>query len=225
MNFLNKYSLSLIAMLLLVLTSCHDNLDEPALNRTFNEEIDYSISDNMVLPLIGTYADFYSRGWETIPLIAVRGDDVNAGGLGDQQDFAATDGYTYNKDYWMYNSLWQLNYSDIYTGKTAIEQIELYREAGASSSLADQYIAEVNTLNAFLLFHLSRVWGDILIPETGDPADLLVAELSTKDEVMQYISSGNGCCDSKSVDRTPCRSCRCPWRGKPLYCLDYQSYG
>ena len=191
MKILNKYglSISLVALLVLALTSCQDVLDEQALNRTFNEEIDYSISDNMVLPLIGTYADFYSRGWETIPLIAVRGDDVNAGGLGDQQDFDATDQYTYNKDYWMYNSLWQLNYSDIYTGKTAIEQIELYRKAGASEALADQYVAEINTLNAFLLFHVSRVWGNILIPETGDPSDLLVAELSTKDEVMQYISA------------------------------------
>ena len=110
----------------------------------------------MILPLIGTYADFYTRGWETI-LIAVRGDDVNAGGLGDQQPFSATDQFIYDQAYWMYNSLWQLNYSDLYRGKTAIEQIELYREAGAPSALADQYIAEVNTLNAFLLFHVSRV--------------------------------------------------------------------
>lgn len=188
MKLLIKYSIGVVA-LLLMLTSCQDVLDEQALNRTFNEEIDYTISDNMVQPLIGVYADFYSRGWETIPLIAVRGDDVNAGGLGDQQDFDATDHFIYNKDYWMYNSLWQLNYNDIYTGKTAIQQIELYREAGAPDNLADQYIAEVNTMNAFLLFHLTRVWGAILIPETADPTDLLVAQLSTKEEVMQYISA------------------------------------
>lgn len=143
----------------------------------------------MILPLIGTYAQFYSRGWETIPLIAVRGDDVNAGGLGDQQDFAATDRYIYNKDYWMYNSLWQLNYNDIYIGLSNIDQINLYRQAGAPSSLADQYIAEIKVMNAFLLFHLSRVWGSILIPPTADPSDLYVTPLSTKEEVMQYISS------------------------------------
>ncbi|MCO6477769.1 MAG: RagB/SusD family nutrient uptake outer membrane protein [Phaeodactylibacter sp.] len=190
MKILNKYrfSIGLIALLLLVLPSCEEVLNEPALNRTFNVEIDYTISENMVRPLIGVYADFYSRGWETIPLIAVRGDDVNAGGLGDQQPFADTDQFIYDQAYWMYNSLWQLNFNDIYTGKTAIQQIELYREAGAPDALADQYIAEVNTLNAFLLFHLTRVWGDMLIPRTADPTDLLVAELSTKDEVMQYIS-------------------------------------
>ena len=125
MKIFNKYgfSIGITALLLLVLPACEKNLDEPALNRTFNEEIDYSISDNMVLPLIGVYADFYSRGWETIPLIAVRGDDVNAGGLGDQQPFDATDHYVYDQAYWMYNSLWQLNFNDIYTGKTAIQQI------------------------------------------------------------------------------------------------------
>ncbi|MDX1408610.1 MAG: hypothetical protein R3330_10770, partial [Saprospiraceae bacterium] len=177
---------ALLAMLFVF--SCTDRLDELALNRTFNQEIDYSDSDNMILPLIGVYADFYSRGWETIPLISVRGDDVNAGGLGDQQDFAATDEYMYNKDYWMYNSLWQLNYGDIFTGLTAIEQIELYREAGANAGLAEQYIAEVKTLNAFLLMYLSKVWGRILIPTTADPSDLFVTPLSSKSEVMQYIS-------------------------------------
>ncbi len=189
MKIFIKYGLSIgLSALMLVLSSCEGVLDEQALNRTFNEEIDYSISENMVLPAIGMYENFYFRGWETIPLIAVRGDDVNAGGLGDQQDFEATDRYVYNQAYWMYNSLWQLNYRDIYTGKTAIEQIQLYRDAGADPALAEQYIAEVNTLNAFLLFHLSRVWGSVFIPRTSDPSDLLVAELSTKDEVMQYIS-------------------------------------
>jgi hypothetical protein len=174
--------------LLSVATSCHDRLDEAALNRTFNQEIDYTLSDNVVLPAIGAYADFYSRGWETIPLISIRGDDVNAGGLGDQQDFDATDRYIYNKDYWMYNSLWQLNYSDIYNGKTAMEQIEEYRLAGASEELAAQYTAEIEVLNAFLLYYLTQVWGDVFIPSTGDPTDLLVSEVANRQQVLQYIS-------------------------------------
>jgi hypothetical protein len=177
-----------IATLAVLAIGCNDRLDEPALNRTFNEEIDYSLSRNIVLPTIGAYADFYSRGWETIPLISVRGDDVNAGGLGDQQDFDATDRYMYNKDYWMYNSLWQLNYSDIYNGKTAIQQIERYREAGASDDIADQYTAEVEVLNGFLLYYLTQVWGDVFIPNTGDPTDLLVSEVASREQVLAYLS-------------------------------------
>ncbi len=184
----NIIKLTLIFVVLLVFGACHDLLDEPAENRAFTEETDYSNSDNMILPLIGAYAEFYSRGWEDFPLIAVRGDDVNAGGQGDQQDYAETDKYNYNKDYWMYNSVWQNLYKDIFFCHSTIEQVELYRAAGGSSAKADQYIAEAKTLRAFMLFNLSRVWGSILIPTSSDPSVLLVTELSTKDEVMQHIS-------------------------------------
>ncbi len=184
----NIIKLTLIFVVLLVFGACHDLLDEPAENRAFTEETDYSNSDNMILPLIGAYAEFYSRGWEDFPLIAVRGDDVNAGGQGDQQDYAETDKYNYNKDYWMYNSVWQNLYKDIFFCHSTIEQVELYRAAGGSSAKADQYIAEAKTLRAFMLFNLSRVWGSILSPSSSDPSVLLVTELSTKDEVMQHIS-------------------------------------
>jgi hypothetical protein len=177
------------AALLLGLSACHDNLDELRLNTEFIEDIDFSESQNIVEPAIGAYADFYSRGWETIPLISVRGDDVNAGGLGDQQPFADTDRYIYNKDYWMYNSLWELNYRDIYTGQNAIGLIENYREAGADDAIADQYIAEVKVLNAFLLYYLTQVWGDVLIPNTTNPADLLNEPVSSREEVLRYISA------------------------------------
>jgi hypothetical protein len=189
MKFIN-YSIKLTVLMIVLATfpACHDLLDEPAENRIFTEETDYTNSANMNQPLIGAYAEFYSRGWENFPLISVRGDDVNHGGLGDQQDFAETDKFRYNKDYWMYNSLWQGMYSDIYTAQSAIEEIELYKENGANQSTADQYIAEVKVMRAFLLFQLARVWGDIFIPESPDPSDLLVADLATKAEVMQHIS-------------------------------------
>lgn len=174
--------------ILVVSFSCNDIVNEPPRNVNFSENTDYTQSADMVLPLIGAYSGFYSRGWETIPLIAVRGDDINPGGLGDQQDFAATDTYQYNKDYWMYNSLWEVNYSDILRGLSAIEEIKLYQEAGADNALANQYIAEVKVLNAYLLFNLSRVFGSVLIPPSADPSDLLATEASSKDEVMQYIS-------------------------------------
>lgn len=180
-------TLTLLALLALV-TSCHDLLDEPTEGKVFTEQTDYTDAGNMILPLVGAYAEFYTRGWEDFPLIAVRGDDVNAGGLGDQQDYAETDKFNYNKDYWMYNSIWQNLYKDIFFCHSAMEQVDLYIEAGASSSLGEQYKAEAMTLRAFMLLQLSRVWGDILIPPSSDPSLLLITELSTKDEVMQHIS-------------------------------------
>lgn len=173
---------------LLWATACHDLLDEPAENRIFTEETDYTISGNMILPLIGAYAEFQSRGWEDFPLISVRGDDVNAGGLGDQQDYAETDKFKYNNGYWMYNSLWQNLYKDIFATHSAMEQIQLYVNNGASSALGAQYIAEAKVLRGWLLLQLARVWGDVFITTSSDPADLLPMSLSTKDQVMQHIS-------------------------------------
>ena len=186
---INNIRIAAIAILAMTVTSCHDLLDEPPENTSFIEDTDYTNSANMSQPLLGAYAGFYNRGWEDFPLISVRGDDVNAGGLGDQQDYAETDKYNYNKDYWMYNSVWQNLYNDIWDAHSAMEQIELYKAHAPNPALADQYIAEAKVLRGFLLFQLSRVWGDVFITTTSDPSDLLVTPLSTKEEVMSHISA------------------------------------
>lgn len=193
MKLLNKsVKLILCVAALSVVTSCNDMLNEPAENTTYTGEIDYSISGDMIRPLIGVYYEFNNLGWENFPLISVRGDDVNSGGGSgatyDQNDFHETDLFNYNKDYWMYNSVWQNYYSDIFAAHSAMEQIDLYKQAGADAELADQYIAEVKTIRAWWLFTLSRVWGKIFIPASSDPSEILVGKLSTKDEVMQHIS-------------------------------------
>lgn len=185
----NILKLSFLLALILMVTACHDLLDEPAENRTFTEKTDYTQSDNMILPLIGAYAEFYTRGWEDFPLLAVRGDDVNAGGLGDQQQYSELDKFNYDKDYWMVNSVWQNLYKDIFFTHSAMEQIELYREAGGDNTKANQYIAEARVIRAFLLFELSRTWGNVFITTSSDPSDLLVANLASKEEVMKHIAT------------------------------------
>jgi starch-binding outer membrane protein, SusD/RagB family len=184
-----KYIILIAAVIVTTfgLSACNKLLDEPAENRTFTQETDYTNSDNMILPLLGTYAELNNTEWEDFPLLSVRGDDVNAGGLGDQQDFAETDNYRYNKDYWMYNSLWQNYHQNIFSANSAIEQIALYKENASNTALADQYTAEVKVLRAWWLFQLSRCWGSLLVPMTSDPSELYVTPLSTKDQVMQHI--------------------------------------
>ncbi len=185
-----KYFVKITAVLAVFLffTACNDLLDEPAEDRSFTGEIDYTITENMKLPLIGAYAKFNDMQWENFPAIAVRGDDVNAGGLGDQQDFAEEDKFNYNKDYWMFNSVWQNFYADVFSMFSAIEQIQLYSDNATVSNSAEQYIAEVKVLKDWELFTLSRVWGAILVPESSDPSTLLVTELTSKEDVMQMIS-------------------------------------
>ncbi len=184
----NIIKITSVVFALFMLSSCESVLDEPPLNTSFTEDVDYTNSDNMILPVIGAYEAFYTRGWEEFPLISVRGDDVNHGGLGDQQDFAETDKFNYNKDYWMYNATWQNQYRDIFSFHSAMEEIEKYKEFASNKSLADQYIAEAKVLRAFLMFNISRVWGDIFIPTNSVPTDLLVADVVPKDEVMQHLS-------------------------------------
>jgi len=188
---LNKLiAISTFALVLLFgFSACEKYLDEPAENRTFTGATDYTKSEDMILPLIGTYTELNNTEWEDFPLISVRGDDVNAGGLGDQQDFAETDKYNYNKDYWMYNSLWQNYYQNMFSANSAMEQIELYKEYAPNPALGDQYIAEVKVLKSWWLFQLSRTWETVLVPPTSNPSDLFVTPLSTKDEVMAMIST------------------------------------
>lgn len=181
--------IAFLTVMLFISSACNDLLDTPAENRAFTQETDYTQTNNMILPLYGMYADFYDHEWENFPLISVRGDDVNAGGLGDQQDFAETDKYNYNKDYWMYNSLWQNYYGDIFNTFSAEDQIRLYQERAANKSVGDQFIAEIKTMRAWYLFILTRVWGDILVPESSDPSALLVAKLTSREEVLKKISA------------------------------------
>ena len=183
-------SVTIASMVLFSYTGCQKYLDEPPENTTFTEETDYTLSENMILPVIGAYQrlNLVDFGWENFPLIAVRGDDVNSGGLGDQQDFANTDMYLYNKDYWMYNSLWQNFYQNMFIANSAMEQVALYAEAGADQALADQYTSEAKVLKSWWLFQLSRVWGALPVPPSSDPSELFTVPLSSKDEIMQMIS-------------------------------------
>ncbi|MGX1930565.1 RagB/SusD family nutrient uptake outer membrane protein [Flagellimonas sp. 2504JD4-2] len=184
-------TITLSAILVLVAIGCSDKLDEPQLNNNFAGGTDFTQTQDMILSIIGVYEAFQSRGWEQPLLIAVRGDDVNAGGLGDQQDFAETDLFNYNKDYWMYNSVWQNIYADIITAHTGMEQIGRYQELADldGQALGDQYIAEAKVLRAIMLFHIAQVWGNVFIPTSSETADLLDVEtLPNQDEVMQHIS-------------------------------------
>jgi hypothetical protein len=180
--------ITLLLVMFLITFACDDNLYEPYETVNTTEDIDYTDYENMKPILIGAYERFQTRGWEEFPLISVRGDDVNPGGLGDQQPFADTDYFNYDKDYWMYNSLWQNYYRDIFDLHTAMEILENYKEAGANPATANQYIAEVKTIRAFMLFQLARVWGDVFITTSSDPTELLVASISSKEEVLQHIS-------------------------------------
>lgn len=197
------FQIAILLTTLMVVTACEKKLDTLEENKTYTGGTDYTKTGDMIKPLMGIYVKLSATEWENYPIIAVRGDDVNAGGLGDQQDLAETDKYKYNKDYWMYNSVWQNHYIKITNANSAIEQILKYKEFASNKALADQYIAEVRVLRAYWLLQLSRIWGAVPIPMDPDPTTLYVAPLSTKDQVMQHISDQIDAALPNLVDMRP----------------------
>ena len=189
----NIFKISRIPGLVLISTftlfSCHDKLDtrEGQLNV---DDVDYTNTEAMIEPLIGAYNALYTRGWEETLLLGVRGDDVNAGGLGDQQPYADTDMYNYDRNYWMYNSLWNLQYSDIISTNTAIQQVMRFQEFADEDGLdrGDRYIAEIKVMRAWLHLNLARTWKDVFIITSNQPTEEIEAGVSSKAEVMQWIS-------------------------------------
>lgn len=179
------FTKSIFLSLLLLLMNCSNQLDEGQELVVEQDEIDYSSAEGALGALVGAYQAFQSVGWEQIPLIAVRGDDINAGGLGDQQPFADTDNYIYDNNYWMYNSLWQTWFQDVLQITSQIEQLEAFRAGGVDPNLIDQYQAECKTLRGFMTLELSRVFGDVYKIETTTPTDIVVLP---KNELMQWIS-------------------------------------
>jgi hypothetical protein len=173
----------LTGLLLVSVIGCTEKLDEPFENESFTSDVDYSISENMVLPLMGAYQGLYSRSWEEPITLGIRGDDVNA--AGDQVPMQEQDNYMYQASAWNANSVWQLHYNDIVNIFTAIEEINKYREASGNNAMADQYIAECRVMRAYLYLNIARTFGGCIVIDELD--NIQNTPVSNKAQVMQYI--------------------------------------
>jgi len=188
MKRIYHYSIKLvIPAMLLIYTACQDKLDIQPENKTFGSGIDYTLTNNMISPLLGLYAKVYEFPWEIYQTYSYRGDDVNP--AGDQAPFIHQDNFSYAPDDWNLDGVWRDLYVNVLTANSAIEQIKLYAQNAIGTTNADQYIAEANTLKCWDLFKLSRMWGAILVPKTSsNPSDLASIPVMSKDSVMYYIS-------------------------------------
>ncbi|SHK41089.1 RagB/SusD family nutrient uptake outer membrane protein [Epilithonimonas mollis] len=182
----------------IALSSCDSKLDEP-MELDAGSSYDYTSAEGAKSAVMGAYATLSGQklndkgelvdtgvAWESIPLISVRGDDVNSGGKGDQAPFGDTDNFSYDRSYWMYNSLWEQFYQKVVQVTAQIEQLEKFRAGGVNSKLIDQYIGECKTLRAFYTLEISRVWGKVIVMEVLDQSQVT---LKTKDDVMKWVSS------------------------------------
>lgn len=180
-----KYNLPVIiaALLLATVFGCTEKLDAPFEDETFTSDVDYSVGENMILPVLGAYHGLYTRGWEEPITIGVRGDDVNA--AGDQVPMQEQDEFRYFPSQWNLNTFWQGHYSDIINVFTAMEEIEKYRPAANNDALADQYIAECRVIRSYLYLNLAKAFGGLIIIDELD--NIQNTPLSPKSEVMEYI--------------------------------------
>jgi starch-binding outer membrane protein, SusD/RagB family len=170
-----------------VIVSCDNRLNEPLEYEIPLEGIDYTKSEDMILLLRGSYAKLNELQWETFPLVAVRGDDVNA--QGDQVPLTNTDNFQYDRSFWMYNSAWLNFYTDILNYHANMEQIERYKEFAQNKAEADQYIAEIKVMRGWSLLQLYRLWGGLIIPSSSQADELYSAPVVSPEEVLQHISS------------------------------------
>lgn len=186
---LKLQQLALLLAISITLFNCNDKLEEND-GQVGTSDLDYTVSEDMILPLVGAYSTTYTRGWEDPLLVGVRGDDVNAGGLGDQPLFAETDLFNYDNGFWMYNQVWKNFYGDIVDVLNAGEVIAQYKQfaTGQYVDLADQYIAETKVLSGFQHLQMSKLWGDIFIITNSDPRADLENGVATKMQIMQYVS-------------------------------------
>ncbi|MGQ1888984.1 RagB/SusD family nutrient uptake outer membrane protein [Thermophagus sp. OGC60D27] len=162
---------------------CTDKLDEPYEDESFTSDVDYTIGEDMVLPLLGAYQGLYTRSWEEALTLGFRGDDVNA--AGDQTPMHEQDEFKYQASHWNLNSVWQLHYNDIINIFTAMDEIEKYRPAANNEALADQYIAECRVIRAYLYLNLARSFGGCIVIDELD--NIQNTPVSNKAGVMQYI--------------------------------------
>lgn len=175
----------IILALTLSLSSCENKLDED-LELTTGSSTDYTSEAGALSALVGAYSTLQGITWSEAGIIGVRGDDVDAGGLGDQAAFSDTDKYVYDDSFWMYNTLWESRYQAIVQITSQMDQLEQYRAGGVSSDLIDQYIAECKVLRAFNLLEIARNWEEAILMETLDQTQLTV---KSRDELFEWISS------------------------------------
>jgi len=180
-----KYYMPIVlgGIMMLSVVGCTDKLNEPFEDEAFTSDVDYTIGEDMIKPLLGAYSALYTRAWEEPITLGIRGDDVNA--AGDQVPMQEQDAFNYMGSQWNLNSVWQLHYNDIVTTFTAMDEIEKYRPAAANDALANQYIAECRVIRAFLYLNVARAFGGCIVIDQLD--NIQNTPLSRKAEVMQYI--------------------------------------
>ncbi|HQX41136.1 MAG TPA: RagB/SusD family nutrient uptake outer membrane protein, partial [Niabella sp.] len=200
----NIYLLGFLFCVSLFFTNCKKQLDAPKELQTLSTSVDYTSETAAKAALVGAYERFQNFAWEQLALLQVRGDDVNSGGGKtapyDQAPYHDIDLFVYDANFWMLNSTWSGMFQNVLQITAQMEQLEKFREAGVSSTLIDQYVAECKVMRAYITLQASRTWGGVFKVTSTDQTQLTVL---SKDDIMKWIASEMGEAASKLVDERP----------------------
>ena len=188
----------IILSVILLLSSCNDFLDKEPENTLPVDEVDYTVTADMIQPVIGIYAR--ARGgsglsfWGRFGLMSIRGDDVEKGSTpSDQGELNYAKSFEYNQlgGYWALNSSWTGLYNLVLNCNSALVDLEKYDEHitnDADHKLNAQYQAEVRFFRAFAYFHIVRFWGDILL--VSDNSQVMGAlEVTPRADIYNFMNT------------------------------------
>jgi len=195
----------IILAAVVLLSSCNDFLDKEPENTIPVEGIDYTITANMIQPVIGIYArvrtgDGFSF-WGRFGLMAIRGDDVEKGSTAaDQGELIYAKSFQYNQlnGYWALNGSWTGLYNMVLNCNSALVDLGRYNEHATSDTdkkLNLQYQAEVRFMRAFAYFHIVRFWGDVLLV-TDNSQVMESLDVTPREDIYSFINTELDFCAS-----------------------------
>lgn len=166
-----KYSVTLLAFLMLATVSCTDYLIED--NRTgATEDVIYSTKSGLDGLLAASYS--YLRGWygkEAAFGLSEGGTDLWLTGYDNRQkvlidysgitpEVATSTKETMNA---CFDEYWEMLYTAINTVNTGLKNVPLVKDNILSQADKNVYIGELKALRAFYYWHLVETWGPVQI--------------------------------------------------------------
>ncbi|MBO1364419.1 RagB/SusD family nutrient uptake outer membrane protein [Prevotella sp. A2931] len=178
-----------LAAVTLTTTACNDFLDKDPENRVPEEDVDYTATENMYMPVSGVYAKIRTGAmhWVILPLSIVRDDDMWSGRTDDQQLLVSFGNYQYDNTFWGLNEMWNQYYGIIKVANAALTSLDGYAANTNDAALLATnraYQGEVRTLRAFAYYRLTQAFGDVTILRSNSQNDLT---RSTKKLVEDYM--------------------------------------
>lgn len=182
-----------VVVILLLVGSCSEFLNNPIEGRVPVNEIDYSDESRMVEPVSSLYAEARSHSlthWANQAMVWFRSDFIFKGAhAGDQpvmediQDFQ----YQTMRNAWFVGNLWVEHFGLVKDSNAALRELTKFREELGSSPRLQQYAAEVRWFRALAYWRMLRFYGDVPFYNK----DVIAAELrlSPRDEVYNYVVS------------------------------------